>query len=266
MAVEPLAAPQPLPAHWTGVARLLTGRAHTRFTSGDATRRALRAAGARAATTGTVVHLPTVPSVSDLPLLAHELAHSRRPVQRPRFLLAAGERHDEEERAAGSAAARWIQTTAAGSAESRYPAGRVGDLPVTRVGALLEAARSGTGALATAGSLAALAGGGASATRAPELAVPAGWSRGGGSAVDATGGAAALAELSSSAAGTVAQPDVSSAGGTTPGLAAAGSASALAAPTVAPAAAVDLDRLLETLEDRVLHELERRGGRYQGVF
>ena len=39
-------------------------------------------------------------------------------------------------------------------------------------------------------------------------------------------------------------------------------------PSAAPAVAsgVDVDRLIEAIEERVLAEIERRGGRYTGVF
>ena len=33
-----------------------------------------------------------------------------------------------------------------------------------------------------------------------------------------------------------------------------------------PAAGVDVDRLIEAIEERVLAEIERRGGRYTGMF
>ena len=56
----------------------------------------------------------------------------------------------------------------------------------------------------------------------------------------------------------------------TTGTAASGSASETpAVPGAAggaPGRPLDLDRLLEALEDHVLRELERRGGRFEGMF
>ena len=43
-----------------------------------------------------------------------------------------------------------------------------------------------------------------------------------------------------------------------------GSGAQMQAPVEAPA--VDVDRLIEAIEERVLGEIERRGGRYTGVF
>ena len=37
-------------------------------------------------------------------------------------------------------------------------------------------------------------------------------------------------------------------------------------PTRPTAAVVDVDRLIEAIEERVLAEIERRGGRYTGLF
>ncbi|MBP2329917.1 hypothetical protein JOF56_010302 [Kibdelosporangium banguiense] len=68
----------------------LTGKAHgARYTTGSATRRALREVGALGATTGSVVHLAQQPSMapSSMGVLAHELTHARAPVSRPRFML-----------------------------------------------------------------------------------------------------------------------------------------------------------------------------------
>jgi len=85
------------------VARLAGSAARPSYTTGPATRSALAAAGALGATTGTVVHLAQPPSthVSTIGVLAHELAHARHPVSRPRFLLRAPSGGlDAEERSA----------------------------------------------------------------------------------------------------------------------------------------------------------------------
>src|SRR5204863_935423 len=83
------------------------------------------------ASTGTVVHLPTAPTGRPGPLLgvvAHELAHTRNPVSRPRFLLEVPHGAADAEERAAQAVGRRVQ--AAGDQVASLGAGIVGDLPV----------------------------------------------------------------------------------------------------------------------------------------
>jgi len=307
------------------VARLITGRAETRYTAGPATRRALQAAGALGATTGTVIHLSRPPSdrAEDAAVITHELAHSRTPVLRPRFLLAGGGGHDEEERSAHRAAASFTssapalsprtvprlvqratssdqvqrepidaQTAAAPEVVTRYSSGLVDTLPVTGIGGLMEVARTATGpyfgtspaggATSAIGLAAATGLSGSPGSGSPGSG-PTGWTPAGGLSRSAVGpaGEVALTGAGAQASPYAAQADPAVAGGApvaggsggsapapgsaTPGSAAAASAGAAAAAN-APGGVPDFDRLLEALEDTVLRELERRGGRFEGVF
>ena len=143
----PLESAQPLVGRWASLARVITGRAYTRYTTGPATRQALHAAGALGATTGSVIHLSRVPSdrVEDAAVITHELAHSRTPVQRPRFMLADHSTHEEEERAAQRTARL---AGGGGAAAGRFLPGLVDTLPVTGIGGLIEAARTAAGPFA----------------------------------------------------------------------------------------------------------------------
>jgi hypothetical protein len=244
VSARPLDAPRPLPPAFHALARAITGRAGPpRYTTGSATRSALAAAGALGATTGTVVHLPRPPATpADAAVLAHELTHTRSPVRRPRFLLSgASALLDDDER----------QALAAGrdTAES-VGAGIVDQLPVGGgIGAVADVAvRAAKAAVIEAG--------------AAPLSAASSWADGtsdaGFPAVTAAGPAAAATP----GPGSPAAPDGPGLSGTTgpqpgPGTAPAGGAGA---------PALDPDRVMEIIEERLLREIERRGGRWAGVF
>ena len=302
----PLESSQPLAGRWASLARTITGRARTRYTTGPATRRALRAAGALGATTGSVIHLSRAPSdqVEDAEVITHELAHSRTPLQRPRFLLAAHSSHDEEERVAERTARQVSQdstslllqravqplgqrpvTEVAQARElgtaGRFLPGLVDTLPVTGIGGLMEAARTAAGPLA--GPQGAVSGLAAAAGLAPgSFPDTAQMTQAAGGALSsplsagqwAAAPSAVAANVPPSAAGgqAGAEPFGGSARDATDdrllpvlGRATGGAAPAVPRPSAALGVA-DLDRLLDALEDNVLRELERRGGRYEGVF
>ncbi|MGX6606298.1 eCIS core domain-containing protein [Micromonosporaceae bacterium Da 78-11] len=254
MASRPLEAPRPLPTAFHAMASAITGRARPPlFTTGPATRAALSAAGALGATTGTVVHLPAVPTSSGpavAAVLAHELTHTRSPVRRPRFLLdgASALLDDDERQALAAGRDRAGQAAATG-------AGIVDSLPVG----------GGMGAV------------GEVATRAARAAVleaaasPVGSAFSGLSAMGSSAMSAATGALGS--AGTVASEAVSdTASGAMSAVAGAASGAVAQATTavggVADAArnALDPDKIVEIVEQRLLREIERRGGRWAGVF
>jgi hypothetical protein len=273
VAARPLEAPQPFPAGLQPLVRAITGSARRPFyTTGPATRQALAAAGALGATTGSVVHLPRPPSAEPaaLGVVAHELAHLRRPAARPRFLLRsahtaagdggsdAGGAGDDEERAA-LAMGRRVQSAAA-SAEP-VSAGIVDRLPVTgpNGAGVVEAARRAALAAVEESELARTAAAGP-AGQAGEAAPTVAWPAGG---VGGGAGPDAAAALQSP------QSPQSLAGGPTQQGGAEGPAHG---PSAQPgsggtaAGHVDIDRLAEAIEERVVREIERRGGRYAGVF
>ena len=225
---QPLESPQPLPTRWQPLARHLAGSAAVRYTTGPATRAALTAARALGATTGTVLHLARQPEAVDLPVVAHELVHARSALTRPRFLSA--DNHgslDADERATRrTATAVSTGNAAAMVAIARLPVGGA----ATVVRSPMSAAEPSAGSGASSGRF--------------ELA-----------RLGATPSGSPLLARSEDDPAPATQPSAPFA--TTP----AGSASQ------APAAAQpDVDRIVEQLEAWLLRELERRGGRFGGVF
>lgn len=115
VARQPLESPRPFPNSLRPLVAMLAGSAdRPSYTTGPRTRHALAEAGALGATTGDVVHLAQAPSAqpSSIGVLAHELAHARQPIARPRFLLRApGGVMDADERAARAVGDRMRLTT-----------------------------------------------------------------------------------------------------------------------------------------------------------
>jgi hypothetical protein len=268
---RPLEAPRALPTAFHAMATALTGRARPPlFTAGPNTRHALAAAGALGATTGTVVHLPALPTSAPAvsAVLAHELTHTRSPVRRPRFLLggASGLLDDDERQAL--AAGR--EAAGAGIVESLPVGGGMGAV----------------GEVATRAARAAIM----EASASPVL--------GGFPSMSAQSAIAGISGTLQDAAGTVTSGLTDAANGLTNGLAGAGGmagAGGLAgaggvAGAVGPAgaaglvgaagnalgemssaadsakAALDAEQVVEIVERRLLREIERRGGRWAGVF
>ena len=289
VAAVPLESPQPLPVKMQPFARALSGLTHSpRYTTGPATRAALRAAGASAATSRGVLHLATMPGRRGLPLgvLSHELFHAHAAgVVGPRFMLTGHlSGGDDDERAAQA-----IGHSLGGGAFSSAPVahGRVANLPVT-------------GFPAAMGALMYQTNGPSSFSRVPPQLISAGTTPRSGSRGDAvvasmqprverraperpvTEAAGTSAEVGVTGPGTVDTIDGLLSNGTnvphsvqtndTAGGAAGESQDASAqraqvlASTAWFGAGLDVDRLLEALECRVLHEIERRGGYYQGAF
>jgi hypothetical protein len=253
VASRPLERPRPFPSGLRPLVAALTGGAQrASYTTGPATREALAAAGALGASTGTVVHLPSAPSVGTGPLLgvvAHELAHTRNPVSRPRFML--GIPHgaaDGEERAAQAIGQR---VQAAGDQLGSMGAGIVGELPVGGAANLGTAARSAlAGHLPDVPDLPSLPGvpslPGIPDVHLPDVALP-----------DVALPGVPDVHLPSSATAALEQ-----AGGAVSHAAAALTGGT---PGGGPGG-LDIDHLAEVLEQRVLRQIERRGGRYSGMF
>lgn len=224
VAARPLETPRPFPGALQPLLRRTSGGPRPRYTAGPATRAALDAAGAHGATTGSVVHLPAPPPArlpgapsKLLGVIAHELAHARQPVGRPRFLL----------RTADGAADAEERST------QQVSAGIVGALPMARTGSTGTAAGTVADAAEPAGG-------------DPFSAV---WQH-----LESTG--TNEAEAQQAAGPDAAEPQRSP---------------SPAAPQQPAGAAgqgqgVDLDRIAEALEERLIRQLERRGGRYVGMF
>ena len=268
VARQPLASPVPLPQPFQALSTAITGRSTpVRFTSGPATRRALSAAGARGATTGNVIHLPDPPtsSAAAMGVLAHELAHTRSPVVRPRFLLHAPSGFADADEHAALGTGRRVQDVLERSAP-------VGGRPGARAAGRRAVGGRGRGRRRAAGR--------SSRRQHPGLdALPTAWTSATGSSPAALAGGAAVTSGAGSVAGAAAGRRHSPWRSRAPGAAAAsgcgrgpGGSRARPAPW-APAgrlpsawAAPDMDRLVEALEQRMLAEVERRGGRWTGLF
>jgi len=207
-------------------------------TSGEATRSALRAAGAQAATTGTTLHLPGSPSATPqgLAVLAHELSHAADASPGPHFLLHSA--HGAAD--AGERRALQVGETtrrAASGAAGPVPGGGVADRLVAGGASLLAMARE---AVHTA--VAEVGGRGGTATTGPQPQGP----------IEAAGTASAADGPSPSTRVPVPASH--------PVVAGAGNA------PVTGIADDQVSELMVALEERLLAELERRGGRYAGVF
>jgi hypothetical protein len=289
VAARPLEAPRSLPAALHAMASAITGRARPPlFTTGPATRNALAAAGALGATTGTVVHLPAVPAPAPAmsAVLAHELMHTRSPVRRPRFLLdGVSGLLDDDERQALAAGKQRLSAAGADVGQGLLDRGRQAGQGLLESGRqrLTEAAPAAAGIvdqLPVGGGLGAV---GDVATRAAKAAVleaasgplgaAQGWANGAQSAaagaLDSAGGMAsnALSTASGAAAG-VLDSATQAASGFAGQAASAVSGVAQTAGGLASAAknALDPDTIVEIVESRLLREIERRGGRWAGMF
>lgn len=292
MKARPLEAPRQFPSNLRPLVARYAGDSAASYTTGPATRDALAKAGALGATTGSVVHLPGAPaaamSAELTGVLAHELTHARQPVGRPRFLLRAHSgAMDADERAAHTVGQQAAAAGTAYSASQGGPAavvhrsisslasaggaavpppgsvtpGLVDQLPVGGASgnAVSEARSAGegfashaTGTDATArGLLAALAA--ADPSGAAELA-------------GAASSAGAAGAAGSTAAGELAGAGRHEAGAVSSAVAGLGAGTTAAASGARSASDIDVERIIEAVEQRLLRQLERRGGRYAGVF
>jgi hypothetical protein len=192
------------------------------------------------------------PAVSAV--LAHELTHTRSPVRRPRFLLdGVSALLDDDERQALSAGREKLgQATTAG-------AGIVDSLPVG--GGL-----GGVSEVATRAARAAII----EASGSPMGSAFSGMQSAAGDAFSGLQGAAGSAmsgmqQAAGSAISDVAGDVASAATGAVDGVA-QGVVGAVTGGAGAAKAPLDPDQVVEIVERRLLREIERRGGRWAGVF
>jgi hypothetical protein len=233
------ARPTPLPERLRPMADLIAGGAAPRVSHDVASRQALRSVGKLAATVGDVIHLDR--SVNQVPteVLAHELTHVAHPSPAPRFF--ADDRPSAEERRAET----------------------IGKLMRSTAPAVIRRAPSqdttpGSGAISAAALAGQITGtGGDNVIRRWNTAAPRGSSRSA-----ATIGANRGGSASAPASAPVPAPAAPSA----PSARSAPSSPADQSATQAPDLVSQFDRILELLEERVLRELERRGGRLRGGF
>jgi hypothetical protein len=220
------AKPRPLPQRFEPIARAILPRPdRVRIAVDPASRAALTEAGKVAATAGDVVHLsrPLDATPASLDILAHELTHVAHPSPLVRFFD--DDRHSKEE-----SLAREI-----GQVMAKAP---VGSPPATPPPAPPPAG----GASASSSS--------AGSHRAPPAAPPLPRLGGGGRA----GGGRQSSIAAASPPGLI-DPTPDRGGG-------AGSGRSPDTGATLAAAGIDIDRLLDALEARVIRELERRGRRW----
>jgi hypothetical protein len=302
VAVRPLEAPRALPAALHPMAAAISGRARPPlYTTGPNTRHALVAAGALGATTGTVVHLPSPPASVLSGVLAHELTHTRSPVRRPRFMLDGGSGLLDDDERQALAAGRQAASAGAGIVESLPVGGGLGAVGevATRAAkaAVLEAAAGPIGNGRPGGGFAGgfpgggfdsggFGGAGDNSGGFGGFGGAGGGFGGGGSNGGAGFGGADSAAGDASVGGWAADGGAmggsAGGGGVAGGGSAGGGAAGGAAGTSgagrgavvgsgviagdAASAPLDPDQVVAIVEQRLLREIERRGGRWQGVF
>ena len=270
---RPLERAQPLPRWARPLARTIMRRDRIpAMTIGPNTRRALHAAGAPAAASGATLHFSRHPDPTPhgLGMIAHELSHASAPLPTPALFLDdmidSGERRarsvGEQVRARAEALGsrghglvpRGVSPFAPAIPVSALP---VGGLPtaIPAAGrAIDEAAERALGMVAggpvTGGGSGAVGDLARLAAHVTSLPFPAGPHL-----AEATEIVGRAGDIASSAG-----MPASGGSGSTPTRSVAGSASVATDPHS------QMGDLLEALEERVIVELERRGGRFAGVF
>jgi hypothetical protein len=221
--------PRPIPIVFRPMVTAIVGERPVHVSTGRASRRALARVGKRAATTGATIHLASPSPTAEV--IAHELTHVAHPSPHPRFF-------DDADRGPEERQAEQVAALMRRSRPVSRPSVATG---ITAAAAATTIRRNPT--TTTASSL---------------------WD-------SITSGAG---QLYDNVFGGTAQGPATTTAPTDPQPAPAQTAAlqqAAAAAVQEPAApAMDLDdqfeRLLERLEDRIISELERRGGRFRGGF
>jgi Domain of unknown function (DUF4157) len=218
-------APRPLPVEYRPMASAIVGgRRPVRVSTSSASRRALARVGKRAATTGDTIHLDRPRPAPEV--MAHELTHVAHPSPAPRFF--ADDHRGPEERQAEQVAAVMRRSPILPGVRSM---GSTPSVQRTPTAGTVSAA-----ALATSITRSRPQAGAAPAQPGPIQRFP--------TITDATapGMAPTYTPAAVTAANSNGQP---------------------ATPTTSETLA-QFERILELLEDRIMSELERRGGRFRG--
>jgi hypothetical protein len=223
--------PRPIPMSYRPLATAIVGERPVHVSTGRASRRALARVGKRAATTGDTIHLDTPRPAPEV--IAHELTHVAHPSPVPRFFD--DDDRGPEERQAEQVAAIMrrapILARPAAAARPREPGTISADA--------LAASITGSGGDQIQRFIGGHRRGRAATAPPPSTSLP-------------VTSAPATAQQQQSLPAT--QPEQ-------PAPQAEATATA---PTLDIAG--QFDRLLELLEDRIITELERRGGRFRGGF
>lgn len=228
-------APRPLPQRFEPIARaILPDPGRVRIAVDPASRAALAEAGKKAATAGDIVHLarPLDATQASIDILAHELTHVAHPSPLVRFFD--DDRDSHEERLAREV----------GQVMAKAP---VGTPPITPPPAPAPPPRPSAGAPAAAGG----AGAPGAAPAPPPMAGPAVAGTGLRRSPRGSGAKSMGAPVAAGAPAGMLDPTPDVPGSTT-----------AEGPATAAAAGIDIDRLLDALEARIIRELERRGRRW----
>ena len=223
--------PRPIPIVYRPMVTAIVGDRPVHVSTSRASRRALARVRKRAATTGATIHLATPSPAAEV--IAHELTHVAHPSPHPRFFDDA-DRGPEERRAEQVGAlmrrSRPVPRPSAAATAATTVIRR--EPTTTSAASLWDSITSGAGQLYDS-----VFGGGTQ----PQPTPP-----------------------------TTTQPPTTTNPVPAPAQTAAVQQAAAAAVAAPAAPVMDLDdqfeRLLERLEDRIISELERRGGRFRGGF
>lgn len=264
---------RPLPPAYGPLARAITGGRPVGVAHGPTSRQALAAAGTRAATVGSVIHLPRPPAArpapTELATVAHELVHAAHPSPVPR--LHGDDRPSPEERLAGQVEravgtlARRHRGAPARGVRGR-PAGTAG-LPVGGVTGL-------AGALASApsGAAGAALSGSGTSDRSSATATSSSPTSGGssGSSVPPSATIRRLLQGDDGPAPAPPAPPAPAAPGSPGAGIGAAAVAAGAAPGLQTSPSPDLsafeERVYEAVRRRLMADLERRGLTNPGVL
>ncbi len=240
--------PAPLPTPYRPMAEAITPGRRVMLSTDDASRRALRSVGKVAATTGDVIHLdrPARPSVHVNEVIAHELTHVAHPSPEPRFF---DDIDDSPEERRADEVGRLMARSPLAPSSTLAPAGGSATGVIRRRAAAPSASSSPSSPAATPGSVDAA------------------------SLADSIGGRSAP----SSNAETIRRRSAAAGAALAPAVGAATPDTAVASPSMPEGTAAGdrdewfdrqlelrLDRIVQLLEERMVIDLERRGGRYLG--
>jgi Domain of unknown function (DUF4157) len=231
---HPFPAPRPLPVEYRPMASMIVGeRRPVRVSTSPASRRALARVGKRAATTGDTIHLDRPRPAPEV--IAHELTHVAHPSPTPRF-FADDDRGPEE---------RQAQRVAAVMRRSPILPG------VRSLGSTPTVQRAPSAGTVSAAALA------TSITRSPSQTTSSPTHPSAIQRFTTTATAQTTTTSPASTTASTAPPD------TPASMTPANATQHATAPTTSEALA-QFERILELLEDRIMSELERRGGRFRG--
>jgi hypothetical protein len=227
------------------LATAIVGDRPVQVSTSGASRRALAKVGKRAATTGDTIHLATPRPSTEV--LAHELTHIAHPSPVARFFD--DDDHSPEERQAERVAAIMRRSTILPRTASAGSGGVAGTRP-TVAPASDTVRRQVSGGTVSAAALASELG----ATSSPTVQRVIGGHRAGGRATTTT------TQPTQPAQQPAATPS------DTNDATQAGLGSMPRADRAMSDLSVQFEQILELLEERVMRELERRGGRFRGGF